>query len=86
MCGLKQEAGEELRRHQESHLQGQEVRVSSDPSQMTKVLCKLCPKTPALSKMRSHVKTVHGVAIQEYKETHSVEVEAPVLSCSFTSC
>ena len=48
--------------------------MSSDTMDMVQVSCKLCDKKPQLSRMRSHTKNVHGMAIADYKEKFTVNI------------
>jgi hypothetical protein len=71
VCEERLEAAQ-LRPHQELHLQAG-LRPTADPREMVRARCQLCRAELSLGALRTHIKKVHGVGIQEYKAQHRVE-------------
>ena len=50
----------------------QRIRFSNSMKDVVRTSCKLCSQPFPLSRMRSHTKSVHGMAVSEYKKTFNI--------------
>ena len=48
------------------------IRFSNSMKDVVRTSCKLCSQPFPLSRMRSHTKSVHGMAVSEYKKTFNI--------------
>ena len=48
------------------------IRFSNNTKDVVRTVCKLCSQPFPLSRMRSHTKSMHGMAVSEYKKTFNI--------------